>query len=1043
MKYENEMEDALTKNDKYAWITANDKQLVNDVMMFADAGRLQDLTELVDMYASMSDADAEQKGITEAVTSEDNKTEIDNNPAQAIEKVREQAREIKDVIGQYNSIYNDISTIVPIGTSKEQIAEMTATAMNIKRHEKRYLEMLDDVITKMEPAISSIATISKDASKFEDSRQALDRAKQIRSALTSYFTNITIPSSFDIDKLSDVVSVLDAVEENKKLVSEETKTLLDDMRKVHEDRADFIRKFLTLKYMPTEEFAEQVATPEKLATKAKDEVIKKEMSSLNSFDSIHNGYFERDAKGRADFLQGLSTIEDTNPNAKEFLQMMRLNDGFNAYLNQAGVNVSNVTVTPPMVQSVLTDIVHRARGLDDIKNLPDKVFPSYAEFARDFTSIFGVPQPEALQEIKRAIRQAMKDYLTEESATSSRNLIDANADTNINMEDVSVPDGYDAAQPGSLVDAPVKLPDWMTTEATQSEQEETAPVQEQRESSEDITGDEVSEPTTEQLMDDAALVVEDNSAESVADEKIHVPGEKDKKFYYRTSVPEISSKEAEAARSALLHRDREALKNVDLSDFPVLEPGYSDIWNALNERHAFANVATQLEEGDAIEFVIDPTFPLYKGQYQILLTTVKNGERLVLNILSQQSSKYHNLSSLRDEIDEEYKSFIESHPNELFVFSKKSRVWVKRAGVIDYDFNQQNEKGIIDIPGYDDKATIAFIDRNGIARNVRGSAYPMDNVSLTFTDPQYNRDNARRGNLYYLTKTAKDKWIPIRLNVEHFNEATKDYDNPTFNAIRERIANIVDIVKDSTENNLESQNKKLRNEMSALTDMLDTHDIFLEVGAFNNVGVALRVSSPSIEGVLRRNDQIDVNWLTDALAGFDKSIQIRLDRNGKLEHLDEYISQGLITSNARLLRPKGVDFYFKPWDSNTNQFYDTARTLADIEAESDRSESESNSYKGLDAMESDFDLGDRDDFFGAVSPVPEVSGVTKKVSDSDVRNILGIRSSDEVVVQYIHSKFIDLPQDIQAMLSKKGYTADEYDNMSDLEKDKIVRCISI
>ena len=135
------------------------------------------------------------------------------------------------------------------------------------------------------------------------------------------------------------------------------------------------------------------------------------------------------------------------------------------------------------------------------------------------------------------------------------------------------------------------------------------------------------------------------------------------------------------------------LKEIDLSDFVKNHPEFETIWNALNQREAFANTANLLAVGDMIEFVVDPTFPTYEGQYQILLTVMKGGERKVLNILSSQTDKYYNLAELRKAIDEEYQAFVREHPNDVFVFSKKATAWAKRPGLIDYDFSGN---GIID-----------------------------------------------------------------------------------------------------------------------------------------------------------------------------------------------------------------------------------------------------------------------------------------------------------------------------------------------------------
>ena len=1041
MKYENEMEDAVKKNDQYSWKTSNDKQLVNDIMMFADAGRLQDLLDVVDLYANMSDAEAEEKGVVEAVTSDANKTEIDNNPSAAIGKVREQANNIKDTIKQYNDVYDAISTRVPIGTSSDQIRELTSTAMNIKQFEKRYLEMLDQVIQGLEPLIAPMAATAEDGSKVEDEAKTLERAKQIRSALASYYTNLTLPSANAVEDMLDVADVLKRMKDGAPFVDKETKTLFDDMQKVQIDRKRFIDKFMKLETMPSAEFEKKAATPEKLVTEAKKEVIRQEMSGLDTFEAVRKGYFEKDANGRADYMSNLSAIEDTNANAKSFLEMMRRNDGFLAYIDKNGIDIDNPTVSPRMVQSVLNDIIRRAKGEKELTELPDNVFPSFSEFSRDFTGMFGAPSRDAFEALKLGIRNAMRAYMGKESATSSRETISTDPTPQPEPDTVSTPDGYDAAQPASVEPAPAPLPAWMTEQTNPEPEVKEEPSQE-----EELPEPIVSVPTEDDLAEESMQASVDEMPESVEDEKVRVSGEKDKIAYYRTSIPEISTKEAKAARKAIARGDRAALMSADLSDFAEVEPKYADMWNALQQRGAFDNIAMRLEEGDEIEFIVDPSFPEYNGQYQILMTTVKNGERLVLNILSGQTSQYYNLSELRRTIDDEYQKFKETNPNDVFVFGKKSLVWAKRSGLVDYDYSKQYEKGIVDIPGYDENATIAFIDRNGEARNVRGNRNPIEHVSDTFDDTQYNIDNNKRGNLYYLAKTAKDKWIPIRLNVEHFKEETKDLDNPTFASIRESISKLAGIVAETNNLNLDEQNKKLHSELETLSKKLDLHDAYFELGQYDNVGVALRYSSPTNESALRRPDQMTTEWLTDLIAGLDRSVQIKLNDKGKIENLGDYIEQGLITSNAKMLRPKGVDFYINPWNKETGEFY--AATEYQVQKEEEISNPASFAEPApsvAEPMADDFEFGDRDDFGAfdeeAFTPTREEEQVG--LSNEDVREIIMGNEADDPVLDYIHRKFSELPEDVKSALTTKGYSEDEYDSMGDIEKEKVIRCSGV
>ena len=1035
MKYENQMENAAKNDDPYAWKTANDKQLIGDIMMFANAGRLQDLNDLVDSYANMSDTEADEKGVVEAITSDDNRSEIENNPASSVEKVREQARIIKDNIAKYNELSEAIKARMPIDTSDEQVQEMVSAAMNIKAFEQRYLEMFDDVLREIDPMIQAMPSVKRDNGKFRNKAEILERAKDVRSALAKYFTAVGVPENATLDDLVDVSSVVQELKKENPKVSDETKQKFEHMQKVFEDRKNYVQKLMTLQSMPSEKFEEHIETPKKIETEVKNDAVRQELAGLNGIDDVRQKYFAKDAKGRADFLAGLNSIENDNPVAKQFLGMIRQYDNFRGYIDRNGVDVEDASITPPMLQSVISDVVRRAKSEEDITTLPDSVFPSYAEFARDFTGIFGAPTPAAFASLKNSIRAAMNKYMGKETAVATRNTIKTDQTLPAFLQNaMKDPQGYDPAQPASVEPAPAAKDD--TPESAPSDTPvASAPEDVNEERREPV----VSETKPEQVVAEAMDVASSDDGADFEEEKVHTPGQKDKLAYYRTGMPEIDSFEAKKARKAAISGDEDAFKAADLSDFPGKNPDFADTWNALEQRGAFENVARRVEVGDEIEFVIDPTFPSYNGQYQILMTTVKDGQRLVLSTLPQQSSKYYGLSELQKAIADEYESFRESNPNDLFVFSKKSKVWLKRPGLMDYDYSLTGEKAIIDIPSYYKDAPIAFINRNGEAEPVRKNSYALNHVSDTFNDPGYNRDHERLGNLYYLVHADKDKWIPIRLNVEHFKDENKDADNPTFNKIREILSEMSGIVREANNQNLDEQNNKLHEKTSELIKLLDLHDAYFEIGNYENVGVAFRYSSPNDDGAIRRPDQMTDNWLINLVAGLDRSIQIKQDSDGKIVNFEDYVEQGLITSNAKMLRPKGTDFYIDPWIPERSEFGPVTDSQINI-ANEQRTESSSPAPQPT-LMEGSF--GDRDDFDGLFDNDVPAPREEKGLSNTDVENTLMRRTDGNTVDALVKQKFSELPKQYKDGLVSKGYSESEYDAMGDVMKEKVLRCLGV
>lgn len=1158
LKYDNDMQQAIENDDEYAWHTADDAQLINDIILFADAGRLEDLNQIVSAYGKMTEADA--AGIREVMKNADNEgADWTKNLSdkEIVEKVSKQAKKMEDTIKEYKDIYDALSSRAPIGTSPEFLKELVFTAQQIKSFDRRFLEMFGETMDGIEPILLAMSSVTEDGT-VAPAAESAQRYKNLRDNYERLFAGSLLPVRVPAVVQKSMDSALDLLEE----VTEDNAELnqkVKDMRALTEDRKEFYRKLQTLQGENAQKkFNAEAVTPEKVETAAEQVYATQQTQGLNTLNDVKQAYFEKDAKGRAEFLNTIAPLEDSNPAIKEFMKLKRRADGFRAWVDAHGVSYDNPTVSPPMIQSAINDLIRRAKSEDEFINLPDNVFSSLDEFLRDYTGPFGAPSAATQASVKKAIRDAMAQYMASETGTATRQTL---SPTPVAPQPqpgtVATPAGRDAAQPASQELAPVAQEkqkeektgkkqmdaksfdidsidfannfviihqtgsqnfdsilqnglhvgaglNGTTTLANRETIQSILRAQSEGRGHEGSDGliiiqipkslakgkdvrtlDQIDDllverfgdtaiqtvptdvithavvtqkpviaqpqevpvvqtPTSEQLLDDAAEAGKDDLPKEVEEEKVHEEGTKDKIAYYRTSVPEIETGEAKKAREAILKGDREVLKQADLSDFVQKHPGYAAIWNALAQRGAFTNVATRLELNDKIEFVVDPTFPAYDGQYQILMTTVKNGQRLVLNVLSGQNSKYTGLKELREAIDKEYREFIEKHPNEVFVFSKKSRVWAKRAGLIDYDFSGKGEKGIVNIPGYSEDAPIVFIGRDGSPQLVRGSDQKvLRMVSDTFDDAFYNKENGKVGNLYYLVKVDAERYAPIRLNVEHFREGNKDSAFPAFTKIRHILENIAEIVKVSNNTNLEEQNAKLREKLQELGKYLDIHNDFFEIGEYENVGVALRYSSASNDSALRRPNQMTADWLIDFVAGLGRSLQLKQDANGRITNLQEMLDTGTITSNARMLRPKGTDFYINPWVARLSDFGAVTQTQLQADAAVAQGGETVTPEPAAEVPLGD-DFGGRDEFDDPEDTEPAYG--EQRVKDTHApegEQPAGQDTESDAVMKMVQQNYSELPANIQAGLQAKGYSEDEFNRLPVELKERVLRCLGV
>lgn len=593
-----------------------------------------------------------------------------------------------------------------------------------------------------------------------------------------------------------------------------------------------------------------------------------------------------------------------------------------------------------------------------------------------------------------------------------------------------------------------------------------------------VKGESISEmkpaekPTEERLADEAALAGSsyqpsyleeqagsvDDSGESGA---AGIP-------YLRTGMPEIDSEQAALARRAMDTGNGADLRNADLSDFPVRHPEYATMWNALAARGAFDNVAN-VRVGDEIEFVIDRTFPQYNGEYQILMTTIKNGKRKVLSVLPRNNrrSKYLNMDSLREAIDSEYTEFLKTHSvNELFVFSKTSKVWATQPGFIDYGFEKDymSEQPIVTANSYSEDAPIVFINREGKPIVVRGDDITAgERMGNAFQDAEDNKRQRRVGNLYYLVRMTDKHYIPVRLGVEHLSE--DELNKATTSALRQAavisIGRLTNIVQETTNLNLEEQNKKLHTEIATLSKSLSLYGVFFELGEYDNVGVALRVNNNKISKLIRPGQIKSTEQLIKFLAQFDLSYQIRQPEDpahpgkylSQITNLNDLIDEGLITTNATKLRMKGTDFYCFAWDSKSGDFAPVTNAQVALNEQLDReaiaaaevTAKTTNNTVMPNSVE-DFKVDD-DNPFASIDEgqaVEQPTSAAEKPLTDDGTLVSGNNGSssatNDSIAMYAVYPFAQLPIDIQATLREKGYTEEEYGRMSRVMRERALAC---
>lgn len=970
--YTAELQDALDHEDEYAWHTADEKLLANDIKLFADAGRLEELEQFATRFSeNLSEEDIAdiREGMMIPGNEKSEKQITQLTDAQITERVQKQAAKTLDMIHEYRDLMDALTTILPTDVSDEQLAEAIFTSQQIKSFERRFLTLYAEVMegTKehkgLKELISADALKSRDNKPLSSPEEILARETEILSNITAFFTDSLLPQKMtpELQKVIDKqMAMLHKRAEGDPLLTKK----IDDLKKLSDDRKDFFKKLSTLELIKPEEFTKQMQTPESTKEELKAEQADAQLQKATSPRDIVEGFIK--AKNKPVFLDEMRKRQDKDPNAAEFLKMHKIATDFMRYVNndQETQFLSGET-TASILRKLASSLLRRATSSDDILDI-DKTAISFDEIKALLSESATTPPisdaalqgsyDEALQILKEKAAQYKKDVLdhSAEKAPGTPAAAKPEATEQYKGEKAPVADEKVGSTDGPISAPPATpAPEEKSPEAAA----ETPEAAIEKADAQAVTIPEhpgVSENTEGESLADETIDAYDDP---VSDEDVEVqPATKegldetgtpvDVYHYYRTSVPEIPSWAAKEARKIIFEvtegiitreQAREQLAAIaeDLRDLPEVEPAFKEIYDALVSKQAFDNIRN-LKKGDEVFFIVDPTFFQF-GETPTILMATKNsdGTYNVLNALAEGKSpvsQYLNLAQLREQILKEYNEFHEAHPAETFTFSKTSHVWAVRDGIITYDYSDAEsrtgsaEKTLKDA-GDDGSSPIVFVHNSGIVDLRRKQTLNLGNLL---------RGVGSRGKLYYLARNGSGL-TPVRLNVPHFNTASVDKFGTTkrFQDIAAVLKTLSDKVaaanslfekNELTPEALEQARSEVRKVISSLNKLVDLHRDIISLGVTKDNLLTLKVvknyhgNSMSGDELNDRGDEERIEYvassvntalLAEILASLDRPIQVSAETSPS--DLNQMVADGIITTNAESLKPRGMDFYIHPW----------------------------------------------------------------------------------------------------------------------------------
>ena len=752
-KYQNDMNQAVENNDEFEFKNAEHAQLISDIAMFDNAGKLEDLTTLINSAYDTSDENLASivENTTSTITDENGKEAkvgpfIDKNgnpmystpegKQEMIDKLTQTRDEMLNTITNYTKIKDDIDVRTGQQLSDEQLEELTWLKSQIGNWQDRANQLSSEVkptigtvlgsMSQLADMYASIKTeegkahagladlynsadnnerqIRKNMSILETVRGLDDKTfayllssdpklvEGIKSVIESPLSGVAADDAQAFnEKIDDIVKLVDATGKyNTKL-----KEYLENPAKLQEDIVS-----------STENIAKEEA-------KKKSDNLKSRLLSATNLSEFRQALNEEeDAATREETLKSLE--DEGNEMAKNYREV-------NAYNTDVQRAINSLDESPAVkadALKLLQDQFENSSNLNEIAN-PNSIYVDNADALYDDNL---TPEENAVkfQEAQYALLRAM-NQINNENRFKNRFSQDYRTLREKGKPNPSAPTKDTTGDSGTSTVPPVST--------------EGLPV---------VTY----EPPVGNVT---ATQVKDENRET--NSRVETPQsldskQKSRRPYYRPSIPELhiqASKEGDFRPFNVVAAEREKGVNFD------------ELYNYLRDNGAFTYVNEgNLKAGDELGFMIDPDF----NDHTIFIVDRRNNQ--IVGSLDESDysvDRYEGLAGLEEKIKAEFAQ--RSDKSKRFIATPTTRVSQVMVGRIPYSTEERSLANIPNVSG-EGRAPIFGIIKNGtLATNGRLD----DSLIIKPVDMAQ-----KEGRMYLLIPNAAGKYSPAAVRVKHFNK---------------------------------------------------------------------------------------------------------------------------------------------------------------------------------------------------------------------------------------------------------------------------------
>lgn len=747
-KYQNDMNRAAEEGDEFSFKNAEHAQLVSDIAMFDNAGRMEDLTTLINTAFDTSDENLASIVENTTTTLEDGSkvgpfVDKNGNPMYAtpegkqemIEKLQQNHDEMTNTINNYLKIKDELDIKTGQQLSDDQLEELTWMKSQIGNWSERATAMSGEVKSAIGSVLGNLDSFLRFNEQIRDFegqthadltdryRQADENVRAIQGAIntlnlvrsqddkTLAHTLATNPKFVDglVKEINEVDETVLSADEK-----EDITTKLNDIVKLGNASKTYNAKLKEYLENPQKQAEDHARADEQAAqqeTKRKSDDLKVSLNAAQNLQEFRGIIDTQDDIENRDRV--LKELEDEGSEmAKNYRETSQCNNEVRRVLNESDAE-------PQVKQDamkLLQDQFSNSENLEQLAN-PNSIYINN-ENAFDEDSEGDVElSATRFQEAQYALQNAMSQV---------------NNDNR--FKDRFSPE---YKKPVEKREGTVRGDDRRDT--TGDSGTSTTPTVT---SSEDL-------PTTELPVGNitAEMVNEENKKANERVETPQRPSRDTLNQFYRPAIPELhieASKEGDFRPFDIVVSERE--KNVD----------FSGIYGYLRDQGAFRYVNEgNLKAGDELGFMIDPDY----NENTIFIVDKRNNQ--VVGSLDESDysvSRYEGLKGLEEKIRGEYAN--RQSKTGKFIATPVTKVSKVMVGRIPYG---NTERSLSEIPNVSstDRKPIFGIIKNGVLTT---NGKIDDSLIIKPVDM-----SQKEGRLYLLIPNGAGKYSPAAVRVKHFN----------------------------------------------------------------------------------------------------------------------------------------------------------------------------------------------------------------------------------------------------------------------------------